>query len=202
VAGFSFDPNRVAHAEAAGWRAYYDHRWPKMLQLMMKLSREQFHMPYPASILAAYYTVQAGRHWIPKESAKDKARYYLWRFYRQARAHSGLEFDPTRASELELAYWDIARKYKQGSSSRDEFVRAMTDLHSAVFGITPEQAARSAELRVQANELVDEIVQATVKDPEKNWVDLEEKLRQCYRSIQEEMATGAETLELRATSGA
>jgi hypothetical protein len=78
----------------------------------------------------------------------------------------------------------------------------MTDLHSAVFGITPEQAARSAELRVQANELVDEIVQATVKDPEKNWVDLEEKLRQCYRSIQEEMATGAETLELRATSGA
>jgi hypothetical protein len=120
VAGFSFDPNRVAHAEAAGWRAYYDHKWPKMLQLMMELSREQFHMPYPASILAAYYTVQAGRHWIPKEPAKDKAQYYLRRFYR--------------------------------------------------------------------------------KDPEKNWMDLEEKLRRCYRSIQEEMATGAESVELRAAS--
>ena len=187
MAGFSFDPDRVAHAEAAGWQAYYDRNWPKMLQLMMQLSQEQFHMPFPASVVAAYYTVQAGRHWVPTRAERDRTQYFLTRFYRQARAHSGLRFDPVQAGELELAYWDIARRIKQGAS-RDEYVQTMANLHSTVFGISPAQAGESAELRVQANELVNEITQGTAHDPEKNWVDLEEKLRQCYRSIQREMA--------------
>ena len=189
MATLIFNADRVAHAEAAGWRAYYDRNWLRMLQLMMQLSREQFHMPVPASLVAAYYTVQAGRHWVPARAERDKTQYFLTRFYRQARAHSGLRFDPARAGELEMAYWDIARRVKQGAS-RDEYVRTMTNLHSVVFGISPAQAAESAELRVQANELVNEITQGTAFDPQKNWVALEEKLRQCYRSIQREMAAG------------
>ncbi len=29
---FKFNPERVAYFEAAGWRAYYDHKWIKMLR--------------------------------------------------------------------------------------------------------------------------------------------------------------------------
>lgn len=187
MAGYTFDPDRVAYAEANGWRAYYDRKWPKMLQLMMQLSREQFHMPFLASVVAAYYTVQAGRHWVPQRAERDRTQYFLTRFYRQARAHSGLRFDPAEAGAREMAYWDVARRIKQGAS-RQEYVDTMTGLHSTVFGISPEQAAESAELRVQANELVNEITQGTARDAEKNWTDLEERLRQCYRSIVREMA--------------
>lgn len=186
----SFDPDLVAHAETAGWRAYYDRRWPTMLRLMMQLSREQFHMPLLASLVAAYYTVQAGRHWIPGRAEREKTRYFLTRFYRQASTHSGLRFDPSQAGAAELAYWDIARRIKQGAS-RQEYVETMRMLHSIVFDITPKQAGESAELRVQANELVNEITAGIAQAPERNWTELEQRLRQCYRSIQREMAASS-----------
>jgi len=186
VGSFRFDPDRVAYAEAAGWHAYNDRNWPRMLQLLTQLNREQFRMPVLASVVAAYYTVQAGRHWVPPRADQAKAQYYLTRFFRHARAHSGLIFDPSRAGELEMAYWDIARRIRQGAS-RDEFVQTMIDLHSTVFGISPAQAAESAELRVQANELVNEITAGTAKHPERNWIDAEERLRLCYRSIRREL---------------
>jgi hypothetical protein len=182
MAGYVFDPDTVAHDEAAGWRAYYDRDWLLMLRHMLHLCRTQFHMPLPAAIVSGYYLVQASRYWIPSRTQPEKTRYFLTRFYRQARAHSGLTFDPVRAGVLELGYWDIARRIKQGAS-REEYVERMTDLHSEIFGITPEQAAESAELRVQANELVNEITQGTAVDPERNWIELEERLRQCYRSV-------------------
>ena len=182
MAGFSVDPALVAHAEAAGWRAYYDRRWPRMLRLMVQLSHEQFHMPWPAAVVAAYYTVQAGRAWVPGRADVARTQYFLTRFYRHARAHSGLDLDPVRAGALEMAYWDVARRIKQGAS-REEYVHTMTQLHSAIFDIPEDDVAESAELRVQANELVNEITQGTARNPERNWIELEERLRQCYRSV-------------------
>lgn len=179
---FAFDPDRVAELEAEGWRAYYDHRWLHMMRLMARMSREQFHMPFLASLAAAYDTVQAGRRWAPANSDFGGAKEHLAKFYRLAMRYSHLQFDPNRAAELELTYWDVARRLKQGAP-REDFVRAMTQLHAEVFGLTPEQAAASAELRVQANELVNQITQKTAEDPERNWSELKEKLRQCYQSI-------------------
>jgi hypothetical protein len=182
VTRFVFNPNRVAELEAEGWRAYYDRKWARMLSLMTDLSRQEFNIPFFASLFAAFDTIRAARRWAPAESDFDGAKKCLGKFYRKARQHSGLRFDPDRAAELEVAYWDIARRLKQGAQ-RADFVRTVTQLHSEVFGISPEQAAESAELRVQANELVNEITQGTAEDPETNWLTLKQKLRECYGSI-------------------
>lgn len=56
---FHFDPDRVAYFEANGWRAYYDHKWLKMLGLIVGLCQEQFRIPFPVSLLTAYYTTRA-----------------------------------------------------------------------------------------------------------------------------------------------
>lgn len=64
----------------------------------------------------------------------------------------------------------------------------MVALHSAIFGITSEQARESAELRVAANTTVDRITSKISTDVDADWAALEEQLRQCYRSIQREMA--------------
>jgi hypothetical protein len=56
---FSFDPNAVTHPEVEGWKAYYDHSWLRLLQLIMKLAQEQFRIPFPQSILAVYPIVRA-----------------------------------------------------------------------------------------------------------------------------------------------
>jgi hypothetical protein len=62
---FGFNPDRVAYFETAGWRAYYDRKWLRMLRLIVRLCQEQFHIPSPRSLLAAYYTVRASLAWVP-----------------------------------------------------------------------------------------------------------------------------------------
>ena len=64
---FTMQPERVAYFEAAGWKAYYDHKWLKMLRLLVLLAQEQFHIPFPMSLAAAYYTTRASLAWVPVE---------------------------------------------------------------------------------------------------------------------------------------
>ncbi len=61
---FKLNPDRVAYFEAAGWRAYYDHKWIKMLRLIVGLCQEQFRIPFPMSLLAGYYTTRASAAWV------------------------------------------------------------------------------------------------------------------------------------------
>lgn len=60
------------------------------------------------------------------------------------------------------------------------------DLHCAIFGLTAEQARESAQWRLQAATTVDRITGKTSTDVEGDWAKLEEDLRRCYRSIQQE----------------
>jgi hypothetical protein len=78
-------------------------------------------------------------------------------------------------------------------ADKTEFIETMTDLHSAIFGISREQARESAELRVLANNTVDLITSKTSTDPESDWAKLEDYLRQCYQSIRREKANMPES---------
>ncbi len=65
----------------------------------------------------------------------------------------------------------------------------VVDLHSAIFGLKPEQVRESAEWRVMAADTVDRITGKISTDIEDDWAKLEEYLRRCYRSIQRELDT-------------
>jgi hypothetical protein len=65
----------------------------------------------------------------------------------------------------------------------------MIDLHCAIFGLTPQQARESAELRVKASDTVDLITSKTSTNVAADWAKLEQYLRQCYASIQRELAS-------------
>jgi hypothetical protein len=185
---FQFDPDQVAYCEVAGWKAYYDHDWFKLLRLIVGLCESQFRIPFPVSLLAAYYTVRASIAWVPKNHDVGLIRWNLERFYRIARRYSGLAFDPARAGALELAYWDVHRRLS-GQSDKTEFVQMMTDLHAELFNLTPEQARESAERRVEANNILDTITSKQSSDPNDDWGRSEECLRQCYRSIERQLAS-------------
>src|SRR5256886_14738927 len=109
AATFKLNPERVAYFEAAGWRAYYDHKWLKMLRLIVGLCQEQFRIPFPMSLLAGYYTVRASAAWVPARHDDRVVLSFLGKFYRIARRYSGLVFDPDRVSALELNYFDVHR---------------------------------------------------------------------------------------------
>ncbi len=78
---FKLNPERVAYFEAAGWRAYYDHKWIKMLRLIVSLCQEQFRIPFPMSLLAGYYTTRASAAWVPVNHDEQKVLRYLEKFY-------------------------------------------------------------------------------------------------------------------------
>ena len=183
---FRFDPDRIAELEAKSWRAYYDRRWAQLLRLLVMLCQEQFHIPLPLSMVAAYYATRAAIAWAPLEHDPIKVQTWYLRFYRLARRYSGLEFDPRQAAALELEYNDIHRRLV-GVTDKSAFVETMTRLHAVIFGLSPAQARYSAEQRVLAATLVDRITGGASNDPESDWTQIYAALVQCYRSIQDEL---------------
>jgi hypothetical protein len=183
---FEYNPDRVACVEAAGWRAYYDHKWIKMLRLIVGLCQEQFRIPFPVSLLTAYYTTRASRAWVPIDHDERKILGYLEKFYGIAQRYSGLKYDTTRVAVLELQYFDVHRRLS-GNPEKGEFLQTLIDLHSAIFGLLPAQVQESAEWRLLAANTVDLITSNTSTDVEGDWAKVEEYLRRCYRSIQSEL---------------
>jgi hypothetical protein len=182
LAVVTFDPERVAYFEAAGWRAYYDHRWLAVVVLMVRLCQEQFRIPFPLSLVAAYHVARASIAWAPAANDPVKTERHLLSFYRLARRYSGLKFEPAHAAALELRYWAEHRRLV-GQPDKTGFVNALIDLHAHLFSISAEAARESAEYRVEASNTVDRITGRLSTNPEADWRALEADLRRCYRSI-------------------
>src|SRR4051794_7833576 len=171
-----FDPDRIAYCEATGWRAYYDRDWLKLLRLVVSLCEEQFGIPFPVSLVAAYYVTRASIAWVPIDHDLRLVRHYYAKFYRVARRYSGLTFDSEQVAELELRYNDVHRQLVH-EADKSAFVETMVALHSAVFGLTPEEARPSAEARVRANNIVDAITGHRSLDVEADWASIEAELQ-------------------------
>lgn len=183
---FTMRPDRVAYFEAAGWKAYYDRKWFKMLRLIVLLCQQQFHIPFPMSLAAAYYTTRASFAWVPVEHDERKVLRYLEKFYAVARRYSGLRYDVKRVAALELQYFEVHRRLS-GKEEKEEFLQALIALHCAIFGLTPEQARESAEWRLLAANIVDLITSRTSTDIEQDWRKLEGYLLKAYSSIAHEL---------------
>jgi uncharacterized protein YndB with AHSA1/START domain len=188
---FRFDPDRVAALEAAGWRAYYERRWGTLLRLVVELCQEQFHIPFPVSILAAYYATRASIAWAPVDHDLRAVQGWYARFYRLVRRYSGLRFDPARAAALELEY-NIVHRELVGKPDKAPFVETLTLLHSEIFGLSLEQARESAEQRVLANNIVDRITSGASTDAAADWVLICAALRRCYESILRQLPRSAD----------
>ncbi len=184
----TFDPDRIAYFEKEGWRAYYDRRWFRLLRLLFAVCQQQFGIPFPVSIAAAYYSTRAALAWKPVTHDEAKVTLYYRKFYRLARRYSGLEFDPELVGELETRYNDDHRRLV-GLEDKTPFIETMVKLHSALFSLTPEQARESAELRVLACNTVDLITGKISKNVEADWALTEDYLRRCYRSIRQARET-------------
>jgi hypothetical protein len=180
-------PERLAELEAGGWRAYYDRDWARVILLMVQLNQEQFHIPFPLSVVAAFHIARASVAWAPVDNNPQAVRLHLLRYYRIARRWSGLRFDPPVAADLEIGYW-IEHRRLSGVPDKAPFIEAMTALHAHLFDLPIEQVRESAEWRVQANNTVDEITSGRSRDPEADWRKLEADLRRCYQSLDRHLA--------------
>lgn len=183
---FTMQPERVAHFEAAGWRAYYDRKWLKMLRLLVLLCQQQFHIPFPISLATAYHTTRASLAWVPLEHNAQKVLKYLEKFYGVARRYSGLQYDVKKVAALEFQYYEVHRRLS-GKTEKEELLQTFIDLHCALFGLTADQARESAQWRLLATDTVDLITSRTSTNIEEDWEKLEGYLQKAYGSIVQEL---------------
>lgn len=178
----TFDPDRIAHYEVAGWRAYYDRRWPRLLRVGLALCQEQFGIPFPRSLAAAYHIVRASIAWVPVDHDLARVAAHLTRFYALAARYAPLAFDPAVAARAEVVYWDVNRRL---SGDRDDpaLLAALVELHSAIFGLTTAEAVESATWRHRALIALDRITGGRDADTDANWDAIEGGLRRCYGAV-------------------
>lgn len=181
----TFEPERLAHLEVEGWRAYYDHKWLRCLHLMVQLAHEQFGLSWAHAVQAAYFIIRASIAWAPKDNDRRATRLYIRRFYRVAVRHGkGVTFDPARVGALEYNYWDVHRQLAgRPDDEKEPLVNSLVALHNAIFHITPEQARQSAVSRAHAADTVDLITRKRSADIEGDWRKCEQYLREAYRNI-------------------
>lgn len=187
----TFRPDRVAYYEAAGWRAYYDHRWARAFWLMIRLNREEFQMPLPTAVSAALDIVRASIAFAPAANDVPKAADFVRRYYEKARRSAGLKADAQTLADLEMRYWVVHRELalerirQPDKDNLGAMVEALTDLHAALFEISAQAARRSAELRALAAKSVDRITGRYSTDVMGDWQLAESYLGQAYRAVVE-----------------
>jgi hypothetical protein len=188
-AQFHFNPNRVAYFERAGWEAYYDRKWLRVLSLMVQLNREEFRMSWPAALSAAFDTVRAAIAFAPRENDIPKAQRYLAQFYTKARRASGIMTGAQSLAEAEMDYWVVHRRLaiRRSENPADDdlqpLVRSLANLHTLLFAGAPAAMQASAEWRARAAEAVDRITSHRSTDVAADWREVERCLQQAYRVI-------------------
>lgn len=185
-----FDPDKVAYYEKGGWEAYYDRKWLTAFGLMVRLSHEQFSMPWPTAIAAAIDIVRASRAFAPLDNDVPAAQRFLEAFYSKAARHVHLSADAATLADLEMRYWivhrqlAIRRQQDHADSEIEPMVEALARLHAALFGGTEDAMRASAGLRAQAAVAVDRITGKYSTDVAADWREVEQYLQRAYRAVQ------------------
>ncbi len=190
MADRSFDAERVAYFESAGWRAYYDRDWLRVLGLIVQLNREQFGMSWPNAILASVDVVRASLAFAPVDNDIPKATRHLADYYAKARRAAGISADAETLAALEMNYWVIHRRLANERKAAPDhkgdltpMVDALASLHKTLFDLTPEVARRSAEMRAAAAARVDRITGGYAEDVQADWRQIEVELKAAYKMI-------------------
>jgi hypothetical protein len=183
------DPAALAFYEAAGWHAYYQRDWPRVLWLMLGLYRAQFAMGWPDALAAALDTVRAAAAFAPLDNDLPTTRHFLTRFFDRARRPLGIAADATTLAELELNYWivhrELARRRKAARDDADltPMIVALARLHAAIFDSTTERMYVSAALRAAAAATVDRITGNYSDDIAADWHQVYHLLVKAYRAV-------------------
>lgn len=184
-----FNSDRVAYYEKAGWEAYYNRQWGRVLALMIGLNREQFHMPWWVACTAALDTVRAAKAFAPVDHDLPAATRHLVNYYAKARRYADIATMAEALAALEMDYWVVhrqlalRRQQNHADSDIEPMVQSLARLHAALFGTTVEAMRPSAKARALAAVAVDRITGKYSTDVAADWREVERYLQEAYRMV-------------------
>lgn len=152
-----FDPVALGHHETLAWASYYRREWWPALRSFVGMIDQGFGLGPRRTLIGAYHVLKANKAWAPvPTNDPDAARASMRQFYEVVLAHSDLDFDPVRASELEVEWWRAHRaRQRDDAATREQLERALVDLYSYVYSAPPESMHEAARWRAEAMDLSD-----------------------------------------------
>ena len=184
----AFDGRRLAYLEVAGLKAYYDRKWVACFRYIMQIAREQFGLSWWRAVQNAYYFTKASIAWAPVDHKAEATHDYIRKFYRVAKRYGnhgkGLPYDEKKVSDIEFQYWILHRERgTHPDNDPQPYIECLTQLHSAIFGLTPEQTRYSGEKRAEGTDHIDRVTGHRSIDIEADWRGAEAALGEAYSSI-------------------
>lgn len=183
-----FDGARLAHLEVAGLKAYYDRRWFACFRYLFQIAREQFTLSPFRALQNAYYFTRASLAWAPVDHKAEVTHDYIRKFYHVAKKHGnkgkGMPYNEENVSDIEFQYWILHRE--RGSNPTGDpapYIECLAALHSAIFGLTPDQAHLSGVKRAAGTDHIDRVTGHHSADIESDWRQAEIALAQAYTDL-------------------
>lgn len=149
----AFDPVAVGELEARAWITYYRREWPAFLRSAVGLTRGAFGLPWPATLLGAWFVLRANQLWAPfPDNDPGGARAAMERFYRLLARRYGEPHDPVRAARLEVEWWRAHREHQHDAegASEDSLIEALSVLYEYVYEVSRASVRGAAEQRALA----------------------------------------------------
>src|SRR3954452_20994504 len=172
------DPVAIGRAECDAWVGYSHHEWRLVLRSAVVMVREGFAMPWPRTLLGAWYVLRANQLWAPyPDNDPDAARAVLRRFYALVARDQGLSLEAERAADLEVAWWREHRVLQRERTDADEaeLVRALQEVYAYVYGVPEADVEAAARARALAMRISDDWVAAGC-DPQDDRLHAERRL--------------------------
>lgn len=147
-----FDPVALGRAECDAWVAYYRRDWRTVLTAAVRMVRLGFGMPWPRTLLGAWYVLRANQAWAPvPANDPERARGHMRRFYALVTRDGGLDLDPAEAARREVEWWRVHRAHQRRSEyGEDELAERLVDLYAYVYRAEPDAVRPAARHRVVA----------------------------------------------------
>ncbi|MGZ4649969.1 MAG: hypothetical protein ACXV3A_05470 [Kineosporiaceae bacterium] len=155
---WSFDPVVLGRAECDAWVGYYVHDWWLVLRAAVVMVRTGFGMPWPQTLLGAWYVLRGNQAWAPyPDNDPDAARAAMRRFYALVARDQDLAIDPARAAELEVDWWREHRILQRERTGDDEraLVESLVRVSAYVYGVPESSLEPAAHARALAMRLSD-----------------------------------------------
>jgi len=182
-----FDADAVARLETGMWRDYYSHDYKTLATRLYALYHDIYRFSPADSARLAVYSGKAAQLFQPTTN-RDEAQValpMLVSYYTLLRDHGGETFDPEKAAEMELDWWQLRRE----KIAPEQYGNVIAQVDEEIFKAHNDHVTKSAQIRAAMMRYRDDRRDGHMQD--EDWAHIEQNLIESYRELKTGVARGS-----------
>ena len=179
----AFDPIRMARAETALWRDYYDKRYFALFQGLYVINRDEFDFSPLDSFRLSLWAASAARKFQPTVSREEAGRALpdLQNYYAILAQGAHHPVNSELAAKLELDWWQARRENVAPEVYGETIAKAAGEL----YGVNADRLVQSGVLRAKAMQYRDQHGEHMT---DADWAAVDDQLRAAYLALKQQVA--------------